>query len=80
MNLTPGATDQQDALVSALTGILWQARSGPSASLALLPSHDSGARLSHDMLVRGTTLVTAASREALQVRGAQHRSCFLVHV
>lgn len=68
IGLNPSPAEQQQALASAMAQLLWQARSGSAVSVALLPDHDSGARLSHEQLVRGATFVSVTQRAALEVR------------
>lgn len=68
ISLNPSPAEQQQALASAMAQLLWQARSGSAVSVALLPDHDSGARLSHEQLVRGATFVSVTQRAALEVR------------
>ena len=55
--------------MTALSELLWQARSGASVSIALPPTQERGSALAHEQLMRGCTFVSVTSKEALQVRG-----------
>lgn len=73
VNLLPSPRDQQRALSTAITELLWQASEsgGGSASVALPPSAQErmGGGLVHEQLMRGCAFVTASSKESLHVRG-----------
>ncbi len=67
INLNPGPPEQAAALVQALAELLWQARSGNAASVALPPAAERGSSLVHEQLMRGVTFVVAPSLSELQV-------------
>ncbi|KXZ46708.1 hypothetical protein GPECTOR_41g672 [Gonium pectorale] len=75
-NISPRSTEQQAALVAAVTETLWQARPGPSAPAVLvLPEGEAGvsaAKLGYDALSRTVAMHSATTKEALAdlVRGA----------
>lgn len=69
--LEPGRVEQHEALISALSDVLWQAHVGPMATL-VVPGPDvlgGGAALDYDQLSRCVTSLQASSQNQLQVRG-----------
>ena len=65
--LSPSPQQQQDALIVALTELLWQAGSGASASVALPPPQERGSSIVHEQLMRGGMFLSVSSKNDLQV-------------
>ena len=80
VNQCPSEAEQAEALVAALTDVLWQARTNSSAVLAV-PAPERGVDpqlLSYPQLMRSLVTVTATTKAVLQVCGTRAQMLGLV--